>query len=185
MKKESWVLMRLVILIMLVFFLMPAFANENEEVDVQDLSYRERIFVGGYLGLQIGSYTFVEVSPIVGYRLTNRVDAGFGSTYQYSRGFLQDSGTHTFGGSGFARFSIIPQAFLHAEYELLNLETPPALNDQEDDRIWEENYFLGAGYRVPVGENAFFNLMVLYNFNQDSHVYFQNPVYRLSVEIGL
>lgn len=185
MKKKSPGVVRLVLLIMLVFFLMPALANDNDEIDVQDLSHKERIFVGGYLGLQIGSYTFVEVSPIVGYRLTNRIDAGIGSTYQYSRGYLQDSGTHTFGGSGFARFSILPQVFLHGEYELLNLETPLALNEQEDDRMWEENYFLGAGYRVRVGEKAFFNLMVLYNFNQDSHVYFQNPVYRFSVEVDL
>lgn len=168
-----------------ILFTTQLFANNNDDdYDVRDLDFKERIFFGGYIGLQFGDFTFVDISPIAGYRITNKLSAGIGLTYQYFHDRFFGYGTHTFGGSTFARFLIIPQAFVYAEYEMLNLESTYFFEDN-GNRFWEYNYFLGAGYRQRIGSRAFFNIMLLYNFNDDSFVYFQNPIFRFSIEVGL
>jgi len=168
------------------FLLLNSFSlKSGEDIDVRDLSYKERIFVGGYIGLQFGSYTFIDVSPLAGYRITNRISAGIGGTYQYMNDNYWGYGsTNIFGGSLFARISIIPQLFVHGEFEMLNLESG-YFTENPEKRFWEENYLLGLGYRQKISEKSSFNIMLLYNFNQDSYVYYQNPIFRFSIEVGL
>ncbi len=176
--------LRLFLLLILVLFVTTAFGDNNDEADVKDLPFKERLFVGGYLGLQFGTHTFIDVSPIAGYRLTNSLSAGIGLTYQYYYDRYVGLGSHTFGGNTFARILIIPQVFVQAQYEILNID-PSYFDHANEDRIWEENYLLGGGYRQQIGEKAFLNIMALYNFNHESSVYYQNPIFRFSIEIGL
>lgn len=174
----------IVTLLMLIIF--PAALNAQDERDVRDMRTYERIYVGGTLGLQLGTTTTINISPMVGYRITNRLSAGVGGTYQYyaDRTFGSFS-QNVYGGSTFARFLVIPQVFLHAEYERVSLETLRFGTTGETERVWEDNYFLGAGYRLRIGEKSFFNIILLYNFNQESEVYYQNPQFRFGVDFGL
>ncbi len=161
------------------------FAGNNDEPDVRDMSFRERLFAGGSLGFSISDYaTFVDVSPIMGFRITNRISAGVGLNYHYYHERVMGRGTHIYGGKTFARVLIIPQVFVYGEYEMLNLESL-YFGVNNNNRFWEKNYFLGAGYRQQIGPKAFFNIMALYNFNDNSSVYFQNPLLRFSIEVGL
>ncbi|HSV76755.1 MAG TPA: hypothetical protein VLH37_06960 [Bacteroidales bacterium] len=172
-------------------FLLAAFglkAQEIEEPDVRDLTIRERFFVGGFIGLQFGTQTAINISPIAGFRFTNRLSAGVGGTYQYynDRFFGRSFTTHVYGYSLFTRFNVIPRAFLQAEFEQLSLQSrEERILDQPGERIWETNWFLGAGYRQPLSENVWFNVMVLYNFNENSQAYFQNPIFRFGINVGL
>lgn len=165
----------------------------DDEKDVKDLPVRERIYIGGYLGLQIGTITSVNISPTVAYRFTNRITGGVGGTYQYYRdrgwGLNPDyyNATHIFGGSVFTRYNITRQFFAQAEYEALNLDSQMGygLDNISGNRFWEQNYFLGGGYRAMLGPRAFLNLMLLYNFNNQSVVYYQNPIFRIGVDVRL
>ncbi|HSV88584.1 MAG TPA: hypothetical protein VLH61_08075 [Bacteroidales bacterium] len=163
-------------------------ANEVQEPDVKDLTIRERFFVGGFIGLQFGTQTAINVSPTAGFRFTNRLSAGVGGTYQYynDRFFGRSFSTHVYGYSFFARFSILRRVFLHAELEQLSLKSrnEEFLGDP-GERYWETNRFLGAGYRQPLSERVWFNIMVLYNFNEDSRAYFQNPIFRFGIDVAL
>jgi hypothetical protein len=167
---------------------------DDDEPDVRDLPTRERIIVGGNLGLQIGNIsTVVIISPSIAYRVTNRLTSGLGLTYQYyrNRGWGSMSGftsvTHLYGGSLFSRYSITRQIFAHAEFESLSLDSQMGWRTapEEGGRFWEQNYFLGGGYRAPIGPRAALNIMLLYNFNSNSVVYFQNPIFRFGVDINL
>jgi hypothetical protein len=172
------------------------FADEDD--DVRDLPIRERILLGGNLSLQIGNInTYVVISPNIGYRLTNRLTSGLGLTYQYYRntglGAMTGSTSvlHIYGGSLFTRYHILPYIFAHAEYEALNLDSqmgwlvnPETQGSQT--RFWEHNYLLGGGYRARLGERASLNLMLLYNFNQNSLVYHgQNPIFRFGIDVRM
>ncbi len=182
-------------LLMILLLASPAaFANDDDESDVRDLPRKERIVVGGNIGLQISNInTMVIISPMIGYRLTNRLTPGLGLTYQYyrDRGWGNLAGftavTHIYGGNLFLRYHILPQLFAHVEYEALNLDSQMGwqINPDNEARFWEYNYLVGAGYRVPISERAFINLMILYNLNDSSVVYFQNPIFRIGVSIGL
>ncbi|MFW5757670.1 MAG: hypothetical protein ACOCUQ_02485 [Bacteroidota bacterium] len=169
----------------------------DDERDVKEMSTRERIIFGGYLGLQIGNLiTSVNISPTIGYLITNRLTAGLGGTYQYYRdrgwGSSVDfsTSTHIYGGSVYTRYLVFRQIFAHLEFEALNLDSqmgfsPATGANPNDERYWEYNYFAGGGYRAPLGPKVFLNLMVLYNFNTSSVVYYQNPVFRFGVEVRM
>lgn len=167
----------------------------DDETDVSDLPVRERIYVGGYVGLQFGTITAIIVSPTVAYRFTNRLTSGLGATYQYYR----DSGfsgltngqqttiiTSIYGGNLFARYTITPQIFVQTEFEALNLDSKIGSPlDTREGRYWEFNYFAGGGYRAALSPRTFLNIIVLWNFNSDSQIHNQNPVIRLGVDVRL
>lgn len=163
-----------------------------EDVDVRDMSTRERIFVGGFLGLQAGTFTAISLHLHGGYLITNRLSAGVGGNYQYTREawFGTSYSTHFYGANVFSRFQIISGFFLHGEYERIRLQSRIPVFDPDfdpDDRrsITEDNYFLGAGYGLPLSDRARINILLLYNFNQNSQAYLDNPFFRVGVDIFL
>ncbi len=165
----------------------------GEEADVRDLSPRERTFVGGFLGLQAGTaYTTISVNLHAGYRLTNRLSAGVAGNYQFmhDRWFGESFSSHTYGGSAFSRFRVYSRFFVHAEYERLRLQSRPSPFDDDfdpDDRptVTEDNYFMGAGYSLPMSDRVRLNLLLLYNFNENSQAYRDNPFFRVGVDVFL
>lgn len=142
--------------------------EEGEEFNnQQESNFLDRAFLGGNFGLQFGNITFIDVSPIVGYRITDRFHAGPGITYRYFRisGF---EGTSTYGGSLFARRIIGAQFFAQAQYEQLNtiypsFDTPNAL-----ERGWVPGFFLGGGIFQPLGRRGAVILSGMYNLLYDN-----------------
>ncbi len=162
------------------------------EPDFDDLSHRERIFVGGFVGLQLGTLTDVSVSLHAGYRVTRRLSTGVGGAYQFTSDTWSGNSysSHMYGGSVFARFSVYSNFFLHAEYKRLSLQSrvPPFGSDFDpDDRttITEDNYFIGAGYGFPVSQRIRMNFLLLYNLNSKSQAYRDNPLFRVGVDVYL
>lgn len=46
-------------------------------------SLRDRMYFGGNMGFSFGDIVFVDASPLVGYKLTDRFSSGVGFTYRY------------------------------------------------------------------------------------------------------
>ena len=107
--------------------------------------FKERISIGGSLGLSFGSNSFlVEVSPMIGYAITKKFIVGIGLSYKFYKykdyyaltytdstgaiyiSDLYDLKTNMYGGSVWARYfltgigvPVIENLFLHAEVEPL------------------------------------------------------------------
>lgn len=160
-----------------------------DEPDVDDLSPRERIFVGGFVGLQFGTFTSIGLHLHAGYRITNRLSAGIGGNYQYTHDSwgIDTFSSHTYGANVFARLRTISNLFLHAEYEKLWLESRSQFPTADEDRpsISENNFLLGAGYALHLSHRLRLNLLLLYNFNEDSQAYMDNPFFRVGVDVSL
>jgi hypothetical protein len=59
-----------------------SFAQDKEEKEKG--FQRDKLFVGGNFGLSLGSYTFVNISPQLGYRFSRHFAAGAGINFQYA-----------------------------------------------------------------------------------------------------
>ncbi len=141
-------------------------------------SFSDKVFVGGGLGLQFGDITRVELSPIVGYKITERFHSGVGFTYTYFEDSRVNYSTNIVGGSVFSRFLITDNIFAHAEYEALN-------GQWEFDReaYFINSIFIGGGFMQRFG-NSFAAIMLLYNINDSAFNPYTNPVIRMNFGIG-
>jgi hypothetical protein len=133
-------------------------------------SFAERLYFGGDLGLSFGRFTFINVAPIVGYKITDNFSAGLGAKYQYiaySDGNYRES-TSVYGGSVFIRQIFSEQFFGHAEFEVLNTE----VFDYIALDVGRRNvpiFMIGAGYRQEISTGVFAQLMILYDLIDDPY----------------
>jgi hypothetical protein len=129
---------------------------------------KDRMFFGGNFALSLGTITFIDVSPLAGVMITNRLSGGLGTTYQYfnDRRFIGGNNS-LYGGRVFSRYNVFPNIFAHAEYENLNLDV---YNRRTEDfqREWVPGFLIGGGYFSPFGNRGGANITLLYNLLYDN-----------------
>ncbi|MGB9745997.1 MAG: hypothetical protein ACPLXM_03630 [Bacteroidales bacterium] len=191
----------LCMLIVIASFSSVLFGQERDrDHDREKQEKREsnrKIFLGGNFALMIGTITNIEISPLVGYRFTPRLSAGTGITYAYYRerftGFNTYE-THIYGGRIFGSWLAIKDLkemiglpgngglIGYTEYEALNMDDnykTTLINTGGSQREWFHNVYVGGGYRQPIGRNASFNILILWNLNQSPKLPYDNPTIRV------
>lgn len=156
-----------------------SFSQNEESSESPKKKWTEKVFFGGNLGGWFGTITYIDISPLVGYRFSEKFNAGIGATYLYYSDSDINYSTHIYGGRAFGRYFIIENLFAHAEYEILNGEW---LVGQRSDL---HSVFVGGGYSQRIGRNSFFNLTVLWNLNDSSLSPYRNPIFRMGFGIGI
>lgn len=154
-------------------------------------AFNKSLFTGGNLSLNFGTITYIDISPILGYRFNDYITAGIGGTYQYYKDktyYPLNYETHIYGGNLFGRIHFFQEFFIHAEYEVLSMETDfwdtyPYSYDSK--RFLIGNALAGVGYQQALGEKVFSNIMLLYNFNETIYSPYSNPVLKIGIDIGL
>ena len=116
------------------FLLLAVFLSSISVVSAQDTTrhkkvrmkseFMQRASFGGYLGLQFGTITVIDISPMMIYKVTERFYPGIGFTYQYIKNsqYEPDYSTSAYGGSIFARFHVWQDLFVQGEYDPLYLK---------------------------------------------------------------
>lgn len=143
--------------------------HKDDDNSLEGVPFKERIVVGGGLGLQFGSQVdVVSLSPMVGYKLTQKLMAGSSVTYRYTKYkyFNPSIKLTDYGVSPFVRYTIFSGIFLQAEYEYLNYEFPESATTTI--RKGYNSFLAGGGYTQPIGGKAAFYLLALYNFSYQS-----------------
>ena len=180
-------LYQIVLLVSLLFSFNSALAQNDADQEDEKVRYGEgktfgeRLYFGGGLGLGFGNTTFINVSPLVGYRITERFSAGIRVKYQYfkyKQEFIGTNGavikqnfqSNIYGGGVFSRFFVSNNIFLHGEYENLSVQFGDRFGNKT--REWIPSAFLGGGYAYPIGGRAIFSITALYNVLYDE---FKSP----------
>jgi hypothetical protein len=145
--------------------------------------FSDKVFFGGNIGMQFGTITFFEFSPLVGYRINEKVSAGIGLTYQYYqyKDRYIDFKTNVYGGRVFGRYFFTDYLFGHAEYEYLNLEA----FDFRRHRVDVGSLMAGGGYYQRFSDRAGIVAMILYNFTESVYTPYTNPIFRVGFVVGL
>ena len=148
-------------------------------------------FVGGMLGgsFSSGGGSF-EVSPLVGYKITEDFHVGSRLTYIYSSynygAPIGKQKFHDYGGSLFARHRFLKMLFAHVEYEVLRIQYPVYYGTE----LHIENHvinslFVGGGLIQQMGGRGFATIAILYNILETEYSPYSNPVIRIGFGIGL
>ncbi len=140
-----------------------------------------RMIYGGSLGIGGGNGVFgFNVSPIVGYRITDKFAAGVGFGYQYTsindyfeiedaNGFINyyDFKASIISASVWMRYLVLPRLFVHAGYEhnflsFQNYKFDPSGSGAivgVKEKYSAPSVLAGIGYRMPIGSNVSLYMM--------------------------
>lgn len=178
---------KLVLLIVLFMSTQLAMAQYSEETITQESNWKDRVFTGGGLGFGFGDVDWVNVSPVLGYRITDRLAGGLSLTYRYSnyKFYSPSLKTNDYGGSLFARYLVRAPVFLQAEYEYLNFEFPVSVG--ETQRLDFSSLLGGGGIAQPLGRNAALIVTAMYNFSYANSVespYASPWIFRGGITVG-
>ena len=156
----------------------------------------ERTRFGGNLGLQFGTFTYINVSPRMYYVVTEKLWVGTGVTFIYSKDNTnygvpvpnEYREQFVYGFNFFSTYQLFGPVFIQAEYEPLSFEKYSRNTIGEivgEERVWIHNVFLGGGISQRVGRGAVF-LSVLYNvtYSNSFDSYYSSPwVFRMGIGI--
>lgn len=161
-------------------------------------SRKGKLFLVPELWLSFGTNTYVDIAPLVGYHVNDRLSVGLGPHYIFQSQkatpyFPVSYQTHVFGLKGFARFALITNAerylpinlfsdlFVHLEYEGLSLEKAYyyAPNYPDEGRFIYQGLLVGGGFTQRVGMFNSISFMILWNLNESTRSPYSNPVFRI------
>ncbi|HQO88362.1 MAG: hypothetical protein IT274_10530 [Chitinophagales bacterium] len=123
----------------------------------------KRLRLGGIFGVQFGNFTYVNISPTVGYMvIKDRLEMGGGPIMIYQRFRYNSFDAYNFFDYGvdvYTRGFLYKGLFLEARYDLVN--KPSYFNI--DRRLNVHHLLLGGGYAAPISNIGVLNVSLLYN----------------------
>ena len=189
----SIVLRRYALITIFVFLILftsfSAIFGQNRREEPPPL--KERLFFGGNFGLQFGTITDIQISPVVGLWVLPRLAVAVGPDYRFYKDTFNR--TNIYGGKGYLQFVVIQDIssfipigghtgiFLHCEDELLSLESsfwkyPPYASD----RFYLNTVLAGGGISQQLGRRSSLNIMFLWALNSSEYDVYGNPEIRVS-----
>ena len=146
----------------------------------QEMNWQDRLFWGGTVGAWFGTQTFIDLSPLVGIKITDKLSVGVGfiyNYYNYSYGGYKYQ-TSLYGSRLYARYFVWENVFLQAGWDKINRDNPnPYYNASE--RVWVDNLLVGGGVRYPVSDKLYLVATGLWNLNQSSLSPYANPIIQI------
>lgn len=147
----------------------------------------DRIYFGGGGGFSGGTqFLNVAVSPLVGYKFTDKFSAGVQLVYQYVK--FGDASANNYGGGPFVRYNFSQKLFGYSQYEYLNYGLTSGAMSNSNERLDFTSWFVGLGYTEPIGERVAFNITGLYNllYRDGSNSPYRSPLqFRVGIVTGL
>jgi len=153
---------------------------------------RERMFFGGSFGLQFGSYTNIEINPIIGLWVLPKVALAVGPGYQYFSDNYYNLSTSIFSFKTYGEVALIRDLnnvfpvgihmgiVLHIEDELLNLESEYWQNvTTGPERFWLNSLLVGGGISQPLGRKGAMTILILWVLNDSGYMIYDNPEIRI------
>jgi len=164
----------------------PAQQEKQEKPEKKKQNKGNKIYFGGSVGFMFGSYTRISLYPILGYKFTPKLSGGVKVYYEYvkDKRYPHTYESSSYGAGLFARYRIIPQLYIHAEYAEINYDIYP--NQQDAGRVWVPFLYLGAGFSQRMGGNAWLNAQILFDVLQDPNSPYGSwePIYSIGVGVG-
>jgi hypothetical protein len=134
----------------------------------------KRLVYGANFQMNPSAPVSVDISPLLGYRITNLWTIGTGGSVRYRLDpkddfRLPNSGNIVYGFRAFSQYRAIKSFYFHAEYESFN-------RPFKEVRQWNNQALAGIGREFAVIKSIKGNVSVLYNFLHDEKSPYSHPV---------
>lgn len=157
--------------------------KSTEDILKEKLYYGAYVYITAYSAPPYGAVTYYELSPNIGYKITDKFSAGLQLLYNnsiLSGGGIKTESYSIIGGGIFARYLFVKFLFLQVEYDVLAVPSN-YLGNTVTKRAASEEKMLGLGFKRNISDKFSYFIMLSYDFNpaNNSPYYYDPLVYRL------
>lgn len=160
--------------------------DETSSSNDSEAKFSDKLFFGGNLGFVFGNYTYINISPIIGYKITKELSAGTGIIYEYFSdkripGYYYQ--TSIYGGKVFAQSVLFERVILYAENNFLSLERQYfdySNSYPKDGRFMINVPWIGGGLYQEYSNGGLY-FMLLFNLNSSSNSPYPAYEYRMGI----
>jgi hypothetical protein len=156
-------------------------------VSSQDFNtIKDKLYWGGNFGLSFGTYTYIQIAPVVSYAVTDDFYVGLGIDYTYFKDNRNQFYTYegsTWAPRLFARYFVFEDLFLHAEFtQVYYKDVYNPLNPSN----WAtyHRFYGGGGYRSWIGPNSYTFVMLLFDLESNEFDFGINPLIQIGFASG-
>ncbi len=183
----------------LLLFLLAVISTELIKAQDEDYYNQGKFFISPDFGLIVGTITRIEVSPVLGYYVSDRLSLAAGFTYQYykqSGDYFVNFKTNIYGPRAYASYILIKnlgeilpvqsniEILTHLEYEALSLENKYfALIPSETGRFWFHTALIGGGISQTTSQRIKLNALILWDVDTSTLSPNSNPIIRIGIQI--
>jgi hypothetical protein len=154
--------------------------------------FSDRLVFGGDIGLSVGTYTYINLSPAIGYRVTDRLTVGLGPIYIYENYKNYNLESSMYGAKVITSFTVlrgtdinpnfqIGNLILHLENEWLNVK--PLVPDQYGwvygSRQWIDNFLIGGGLSQSISSKFNVSILILWDVTNNAYSPYSNPIFKI------
>lgn len=163
-----------------------AIGQKNANNSLSDLPLSERIYFGGGGGFNSGvdpssgsRYSYISVSPLMGYRVTRPLSVGVGVSYLTIRYTDIGISYNQYGINPFTQYRF-GKLFAYGEVSMINAPT------RSGPRANYMRIPIGLGFSQPIGSKAALNAMALYDvkYNRADGVFPSPWIIRVFITAG-
>jgi hypothetical protein len=141
----------------------------------------KKVTYGSNFQAIFGTYTYIYLSPTIGYNLTKNFNVGVGFIYSYANINYKGYGRFEqsiYGAHSYARYFINESFYAQAQFDhLLQPNVYNYYNPRE--KIWVDYFLLGGGYRQSLGKRAAFVSSIMINLTPNVLSIYPNPIFQV------
>ena len=155
-------------------------------------SKMSKVFAGGDIGVTFGKFNEVRLSPLIGYRFTDKVSAGVKFVYRHSWEKITPQlgedyylNSDAVGGNIFMQYNPVPEFYVKTEYSYQTYKQSTTQSTSESTAV--PFLFLGGGYSKMIKKNLYFNAGIKVDILNNLNSPFDNytPFFDVGMTVGL
>ena len=155
-------------------------------------SKMSKVFAGGDIGVTFGKFNEVRLSPLIGYRFTDKVSAGVKFVYRHSWEKITPQlgedyylNSDAVGGNIFMQYNPVPEFYVKTEYSYQTYKQSTTQSTSESTAV--PFLFLGGGYSKMINKNLYFNAGIKVDILNNLNSPFDNytPFFDVGMTVGL
>ncbi len=191
-------MLKLILSIALLTISLTFFGQEKEKtpeqaITVEDIPeekppFKDKLYLGGNLGLTFGSYTNIVIAPMLGIRWSHRFRSEVGIEYNYTKDNRYDSSYsyNQYGGRINSQVFFLKFLFAQVEFAGMSIEQYTGTDDGHERNLVPFLY-LGGGFSQQVANRSYISFRIMFDVlnNENSPYPPGSPVYSVGFGIGI
>ncbi|MDO9000276.1 hypothetical protein [Sediminibacterium sp.] len=183
------------VLIIFFLFFCLSFRAQTDDVYVgktdKDTTFRpkkkrnndwiDKVTYGSNVQAIFGSYTYIYLSPTIGYTPFKNFNFGIGFIYSYVSINYKGYGRFSqsiYGGHSYARYFINESFFVQGQFD--HLLQPNVYNIYNpSEKVWVDYALIGGGYRQSLGNKAALITSIMINATPNRLSIYPNPIIQI------